>query len=51
MALIFTLTGKSVMKYGGIVRRAEDPKAFWQDIALLCLLGLCFVGLYLYTSY
>ena len=37
------------MKYEGIVSRAEDPKTFWQSIALYYLLGLLCLGLYLYT--
>jgi hypothetical protein len=40
MSLIFTLTGICLVKYGGIIYRAEDPKTFWQNIALYCLLGL-----------
>ena len=49
MALISTLTGTALVKYRGIVHRAEDPKAFWESIAVDCLLGLIFLGLYLYT--
>jgi hypothetical protein len=49
MALIFTLTGRCLVKYEGIINRAEDPKTFWQNIALYCLLGLLCLGLYLYT--
>jgi hypothetical protein len=51
MALIFTLTGRCLVKYQGIISRAEDPKTFWQNIAVYCLLGLFFLGLYLYTDY
>lgn len=50
MVLIFTLTGKCLVKYRGIVSRAEDPKEFWENIGVygvLCL--VCFL-LYLYTS-
>ena len=49
MTLIFTLTGTCLVKYRGIVHRAEDPKKFWQNIALYFLLGLVSLGLYLYT--
>ena len=50
MALISTLTGRCLVKYRGIVSRADEPKTFWQTIALDCLLGLFFLGLYLYTA-
>lgn len=49
MTLIFTLTGQCLVKYQGIVSRAEDPKTFWQNVALYFVLGLIFLGLYLYT--
>jgi hypothetical protein len=49
MTLIFTLTGKCLVKYKGIVSRANDPKTFWQNIAVYCVLGLLCLGLYLYT--
>ena len=49
MSLIFTVTGRCLVKYEGMVSRAEDPKTFWQSIALYCLLGLLSLGLYLYT--
>jgi len=38
------------VKYQGIINRAEDPKTFWQNVALYCLLGLLSLGLYLYTA-
>jgi hypothetical protein len=50
LASIFTLTGKCLVKYRGIINRAEDPKTFWQNIALYFLLGLICLGLYLYTD-
>jgi hypothetical protein len=50
MALIFTLTGKCLVKNQGIINRAEDSKTFWQTVAVYYLLGLLFLGLYLYTA-
>jgi ABC-type microcin C transport system permease subunit YejB len=50
MALIFTLTGRCLVKYQGIVNRDKDPKTFWQNVAVYYLLGLLFLGLYLYTA-
>jgi hypothetical protein len=50
MTLIFTLTGQCLVKYQGIVSRAEDPKGFWQGVATYFVLGLVCLGLFLYTS-
>jgi hypothetical protein len=50
VALIFTLTGRCLVKYKGIISRAKDPKGFWQGVAEYYLLGLLFLGLYLYTA-
>jgi hypothetical protein len=50
MALIFTLTGRCLVKYQGIINRAKDPKTFWQNVAVYYLLGLLCLGLYLYTA-
>jgi hypothetical protein len=50
MVLFFTLTGRCLVKYRGIVSRAEDPKEFWENIAVYSVLGLVCFGLYLYTS-
>lgn len=50
LALISSLTGVCLVKYKGIVYRAKDPKTFWQNVALYCLLGLLCLGLYMYTA-
>jgi hypothetical protein len=49
-ALIFTLTGRCLVKYEGIVSRSKDPKIFWQNVVLYFVLGLICFGLYLYTG-
>jgi hypothetical protein len=49
VTLISTLTGTCLVKYRGFIYRAEDPKEFWQNVALYCVLGLISLGLYLYT--
>jgi hypothetical protein len=38
------------VKNQGIINRAEDSKTFWQTVAVYYLLGLLFLGLYLYTA-
>jgi heme/copper-type cytochrome/quinol oxidase subunit 2 len=50
MALISTLTGRCLVKYQGIINRAEDPRTFCQNVALHYLLSLLSLGLYLYTA-
>ncbi len=50
VVLISILTGRTLVKYQGIVSRADDPKTFWENIAVYCVLGLVCFGLYLYTA-
>ena len=50
MALISMLTGRCLVKYRGIVSRADEPDTFRQTIVLDSVLGLIFLGLFLYTS-
>jgi hypothetical protein len=50
MVLIFTLTGRCLLRFQGIIDRATDPKTFWQSVAMYFLLGLLCLGLYLYTA-
>ena len=47
LALIFILAGHSVSR-SGVVSRAKNPKSFWQDIAVLCGIGIVSLGLYLF---
>jgi hypothetical protein len=49
VTLISTVTGTCLVKYRGFVFRAEDPKEFWQSVALYFVLGLICLGLYLYA--
>jgi hypothetical protein len=50
VVMISVLTGRTLVKYQGIVSRADDPKMFWESVVVDCLLGLVFLGLYLYTG-
>jgi hypothetical protein len=51
MTMVFTVSGRCLIKYKGIVSRAEDPKTFWQGITTYFILSLICFGLYLYTIY
>ena len=47
-ALISTITGKTLVKYQGIVSRAEDPKGFWLNIVVVGAMGAICLGLFLF---
>ena len=47
-ALVSMITGKTLVKYQGIVSRAEDPKGFWQNVAVVGAMGAIFLGLFLF---
>jgi hypothetical protein len=50
MAVVSTLTGESLERWGRMVSRAEQPKRFWWDIALCYLGGIFFIiALYLFN--
>jgi H+/Cl- antiporter ClcA len=48
IAVVFTLAGESLERYGSIVSRAEEPKRFWWNVATFYLGGIFFIALYLY---
>jgi hypothetical protein len=47
-AVIFTCTGKVWVRFNGWVYRAKEPGWFWWEVALDYLIGICFVGYFLY---
>jgi hypothetical protein len=38
---------KALVRFQGVVRRAEDPKGFRWDVALYYFFGVIFIALYL----
>jgi hypothetical protein len=50
VVVISILTGRTLVKYQGIVSRADDPKTFWGSVVVDFILALVFLGLYLYTA-
>ena len=50
MTAVFTLSGETLERYHGIVYRAKEPKRFWWDVVLYFIMGLFFIGLYLYQN-
>jgi hypothetical protein len=47
LAVIGTFTDETLVRFQGVVRRAEDPKGFWRDVALYYFFGAIFIALYL----
>jgi hypothetical protein len=47
-ASISLLTGKTLVKYRGIVSESADPKTFWQSVIILLVFGIVFIGLYFF---
>jgi hypothetical protein len=47
-ALISTATGKTLVKFQGIVSRVEDPKGFWWNVAVIGAMGAIFLGLFFF---
>ncbi len=45
-ALMSVVSGKTIVKYQGLVSRTDDPKTFWRAVIVLFLLGMAFLGLY-----
>ncbi len=49
-AVACILTGETIEARHGFVYRAEEPKRFWWNVVTYFLLGLFFVGLFLYQN-
>jgi hypothetical protein len=47
-AAVFTSTGKVWVRFNGWVYRAKEPRSFWGEVAAYFLVGVCFVGYFLY---
>jgi hypothetical protein len=50
-ASVFIWTGKAWVRFSGWVYRAKEPGWFWWQIALYFLVGIWFVGYFLYKVY
>jgi hypothetical protein len=47
-ATVFTGTGKVWVRFNGWVYRAKEPGWFWWEVALDYLIGVCFIGYFLF---
>jgi hypothetical protein len=51
MGGVATCTGVTFARYGRVIYRAEEPRQFWEDVAACYLIGVCFIGYFLYKVY
>jgi ABC-type cobalamin transport system permease subunit len=47
-AVVFTCTGKVWVRFNGWVYRAQEPKWFWWEVGLDYLIGVGFIGCFLF---
>jgi hypothetical protein len=50
-AVFFAYTGKVWVRFSGWVYREEKPRVFWGEVAAYFLVGVFFVGYFLYKVY
>jgi len=50
-AMAFTYTGKVWVRFNGWIYRAEEPGAFWWNVVILYLIGVCFIGYFLHVGW
>lgn len=43
-------TGKAYVRFRGWVYREEQPKRYWLEVAMYCLVGLGFIALFFYKA-
>jgi len=51
VGVVSTCTGVTWACFGRVIYRAEQPKAFWEDVIACYLIGVCFIGYFLYKVY
>ena len=44
-------TGVTWARFGRVIYRANEPRQFWEDVAACYLVGVCFIGYFLYKVY
>jgi len=51
VGVVSTCTGVVWARFGRVIYRAKQPKEFWEDVVACYLIGLCFIGYFLYQVY
>ena len=47
-AVVFTCTGRVWVRFNGWVYRTKEPRSFWGEVAAYFLVGLFFIGYFLF---
>jgi hypothetical protein len=48
VGVISTCTGETWVRFGRVIRRDKEPSEFWEDVVACYLIGVCFIGYFLY---
>jgi len=48
--VVWTNTGKAWIRFHGWVYRTQEPKRFWWEVTMDCLIGIIFFGIFLYLK-
>ena len=51
VGVVSSFTGVTWARYGRVIYRAKEPRQFWEDVAACYVLGVCFIGYFLYRVY
>jgi hypothetical protein len=51
VAVVSTFTRVTWVRFGRVTCRATQPKEFWEDVVALYLIGVCFIGYFVYKVY
>jgi Mn2+/Fe2+ NRAMP family transporter len=51
VGVVSMCTGVTWARFGRVVYRAKQPREFWEDVITCYLIGVCFIGIFLYKVY
>ena len=51
VGVVSTCTGVTWARFGRVIYRAKQPRKFWEDVIACYLIGVCFIGVFLYKVY
>jgi hypothetical protein len=51
VGVVSACTGVTWARFGRVIYRAKEPNQFWEDVLATYLIGVCFIGYFLYKVY